>query len=115
MESLLLTREELRTIRQDLGLSRREAAELLGKSASSLNSYERGDRDLNEDPAFILLTRLLAAKPALIQPLRDIAEKRPDWDPGMRVTALAASSPEAAEMVGEFIFLLLGSKKSVDG
>jgi len=67
----LLTGEEIRTIRSDLGLSQQDAALLFGGGANAFSKYERGD--VVQSVPMDRLLRLAARYPALLDDLRQQA------------------------------------------
>lgn len=64
----LLTGLEIKTLRERLGITQREAADLFGGGANAFSKYERGD--VSQSVAMDRLLRLIDRYPALLADLR---------------------------------------------
>ncbi len=65
----LLTGEEIRALRDRLGLTQKEASELFGGGANAFSKYERGE--VAQSAAMDRLLRLVARYPRLMADLKD--------------------------------------------
>lgn len=67
----LLTGDEVRAVRERLGLSQKAAAVAFGGGTNAFSKYERGD--VNQSVAMDRLMRLVALYPGLVNDLRALA------------------------------------------
>lgn len=74
----MLTSDEIRSLREQLGLTQQDAAELFGGGTNAFSKYERGD--VIQSVAMDRLLRLAAAQPALLDQLRAFAPAIPVSD-----------------------------------
>jgi len=89
----LLTGKEIVGIRENLGLTQRQAAELFGGGANAFSKYERGD--VIQSVAMDRLIRMVARFPALLGGLAQ--------DAGIELDTLAAQGlPASADRLREF-------------
>lgn len=73
----LLTGEQIRTLRKQLGLTQQQASQVFGGGANAFSKYERGD--VIQSAAMDKLLRLVDFQPTLLELLRVLAgAERPD-------------------------------------
>ncbi len=73
----LMTGVEIRSLRERLGLTQKEASELFGGGANAFSKYERGD--VMQSRVMDTLLRIVAKHPYLLDDLRGGVEEHEGW------------------------------------
>ena len=117
-DSLEISAEEIRKIRQSLGLSQTEAGELLGGGPSAFAKYEKGS--VKPSAALVRILRLLEKKPEILPEItgQEVGVKKPATTP-FDVTDEDVSRlkpPEFSVLVGKLLVAeALQSNLPLDG
>ncbi|MGB0721759.1 MAG: type II toxin-antitoxin system MqsA family antitoxin [Gammaproteobacteria bacterium] len=82
----LLTGDEIRAIRDQLGLTQKHAADLFGGGANAFSKYERGD--VMQSASMDRLLRMVQRYPVLLEELRDLSGE-PVGEPEARPSGYA--------------------------